>query len=418
MYIIVIFLIVLVVLARMPELFNILIPLQLGKVAFASGVLSLFFLPKGHFGKLKDSVPFARFLFFLFIMAMVSVPFSVWGTGALNSLLSFSRILFFACCLVLLSAAGHLNQYRMALICGVSLLAGVMIFSHGAGRLSAGSTYDPNDIALVFVTFLPVILAETFNGNMAQRGVYLGLGTMVLLGIVLSGSRGAIIALGVQALYFVLTAKKYRLFALGLVLAGGLVVVTIADQSLWDRFASLTAEGDAADYNLEDKAGRVEIWKNGLQILAENPVLGVGVGMFGTAHFLMDGKIALTAHNTYLQFAVEMGLPGLILYLAMLFSAWRLITRHVEESGQSGARARWAALKIGIVGFGVASFFISAAYSTTLYYLLGLAAVMHFCHVEPSCAYEPKKEKYRKYSNPLNNNLQNSLHARQQKVRL
>ena len=415
MYIIVIFLIVLVVLARMPELFNILIPLHLGKIAFASGVFSLFFLPKGLLGKLKDGVPFARFLFLLFIMAMASVPFSVWGTGALNSLLSFSRILFFACCLVLLSASGHLNQYRMALICGVSLLAGVMIFSHGAGRLSAGSTYDPNDIALVFITFLPVILAETFNGNMALRGVYLGLGTLVLLGIVLTGSRGAIIAIGVQALYFVLTAKKYRLFALGLVLAGSLVVVSIADQSLWDRFARLTGQSDVVDYNLEDRAGRLEIWKNGLKIVADNPVLGVGVGMFGTAHFLLDGKIGLTAHNTYLQFAAELGLPGLILYLAMLCSAWRLITRHVEQSDQAGARARWTALKIGLVGFGSASFFVSAAYSTTLYYLLGLVAVMHFCHAESSCASVLQKSES---PTPLKNDLQNALQARQQKVRL
>jgi O-antigen ligase len=399
----------------MPELFNILIPLHLGKVAFASGFLSLFFLPKGHFGKLKDSVPFARILFFLFIMAMLSVPFSVWGTGALNSLLSFSRILFFTCCLVLLSANGHLNHYRTALICGVSLLAGVMIFSHGAGRLSAGSTYDPNDIALVFVTFLPVILAETFNRNMALRGVCLALGTMVLFGIVLTGSRGAIIALGVQALYFVLTAKKFRLLALGLVCAAFLVVVATAEQSLWDRFASLTAEGEAADYNLEDRAGRVEIWKNGLKIVADNPVLGVGVGMFGTAHFLLDGKIGLTAHNTYLQFAAELGLPGFILYLAMLCSAWQLITRHVEDSEHVGSRARWIALKVGLVGFGTASFFISAGYSSTLYYLLGLVAVMHFHSVGSSCASVPQKARSR---TSLTYPPQSALQVRQQQVRL
>lgn len=415
MHKVIIFLIVLVVLARMPELFTILSPLHLGKVAFALAFLSLFFLPKGHSGKVKDGVPFVRYLFFLFIMAMVSVPFSVWGSGALNSLLSFSRILFFACCLALVSATGHLNHYRMALICGVSLLAGVMVFSHGVGRLSAGSTYDPNDIALVFITFLPVILAEACNGNMALRGVYLGLGIVVLLGIALTGSRGAIIAIGVQALYFVLISKKSRLLALALVLTASLVVVTIADQSLWDRFASLTAEGDAADYNLEGRAGRIEIWKNGLKIVADNPVLGVGVGMFGTAHFMLDGKIGLTAHNTYLQFAAELGLPGLILYLALLCSAWRLITRHVEESDQAGARARWAALKVGLIGFGVASFFISAAYSTTLYYLLGLAAVMHFCQAESSCASVPKKAKY---STPLKNTFQNARHVRQQKVLL
>ena len=238
---------------------------------------------------------------------------------------------------------------------------------------------------------------------------------MVNLGIVLTGSRGAIIAIGVQALYFVLTAKKYRLFALGLVLAGGLVVVSIADQSLWDRFARLTGQSDVVDYNLEDRAGRLEIWKNGLKIVADNPVLGVGVGMFGTAHFLLDGKIGLTAHNTYLQFAAELGLPGLILYLAMLCSAWRLITRHVEQSDQAGARARWTALKIGLVGFGSASFFVSAAYSTTLYFLLGLVAVMHFCHAESSYASVPQKLKS---PTPLKNNLQNALQARQQKVRL
>ncbi|ACU90294.1 O-antigen polymerase [Desulfomicrobium baculatum DSM 4028] len=415
MHAIVIFIIVFVVMARMPELFTFLVPLHLGKIAFAAGFISLFFLPKGLLGKLKASVPFAHYLFLLFIMAMVSVPFSVWGTGALNSLLSFTRILFFTCCLVLLSAAGHLNQYRAALIYGVSLLAGVMIMSKGAGRISAGFTYDPNDIALLFVTFMPVVLAEAMNGNMVRRGFYLGLGSMVLLGLVLTGSRGAIVAIGVQALYFVLTAKKFRLLALALVCAAGLVVVATAEQSLWDRFASLTAEGEAADYNLEGRSGRVQIWKNGLKIVADNPVLGVGIGMFGTAHFLLDGKIGLTAHNTYLQFAAELGLPGFILYLAMLCSAWQLITRHVEEDERTGARARWIALKVGIVGFGTASFFISAGYSSTLYYLLGLAAVMHFHHVGSSGAPVPQKVRS---SAPLRYPPQSALQVRQQKVRL
>lgn len=415
MYTVVIFTIVLVVMGRIPELFNFLVPLHLGKVAFASGFISLFFLPKGLLGKLKNSVPFAHFLFLLFLMAIVSVPFSVWGTGALNSLLSFSRILFFACCLVLLSAAGYLHQYRTALICGVSLLAGVMIMSGGGGRISAGFTYDPNDIALLFVTFMPVVAAEALSGNMVRRCLYLGLGAVILLGLVMTGSRGAIVAIGVQALYFVLTTKKYRLLALGLVLAGGLVVVATADQSLWDRFARLTAEGEAADYNLEDRAGRIQIWKNGLKIVADNPVLGVGVGMFGTAHFLLDGKIALTAHNTYLQFAAELGLPGFILYLAMLCSAWQLMTRHVEESEDIGVRARWVALKVGMVGFGAASFFISAGYSSALYYLLGLAAVMHFHQIESSCSPVPQKVRSRPtYGFPP----QSALQVRQQKVRL
>lgn len=411
----VIFMIVLVVMARMPELFNFLIPLHLGKVAFASAFLSLFFLPKGLPGKLRDSVPFTRFLILLFIMAMASVPFSVWGSGALNSLLSFSRILFFACCLVLLSAAGNLSQYRTALVCGVSLLAGVMLMNKGAGRLSAGFTYDPNDIALLFVTFMPVVVAEALNGNMVRRGIHLGLGVLVLLGLALTGSRGAIIAIGAQALYFVLAAQKYRLLALGLVLAGGLLVATTADQSLWDRFASLTAEGEAADYNFEDRAGRMQIWKNGLKIVADNPVLGVGVGMFGTAHFLLDGKIALTAHNTYLQFAAELGLPGFGLYLALLCSAWQLVTRHVEASQDPGARARWVALKVGLVGYCTASFFVSAGYSSTLYYLLGLTAVMHFLHAEPARAPVPQKVSSRAL---LGHPPHSALQVRQQKVRL
>jgi O-antigen ligase len=223
------------------------------------------------------------------------------------------------------------------------------------------------------------------------------------------------VALGSQALYFIITAKKFRLMAIGIVLASSLFVLMTADQSLWDRFARLTAEDEVADYNLEDRSGRLEIWKNGLKILAENPVLGVGIGMFGTAHFLLDGKIGLTAHNTYLQFAAELGFPGLILYLAMLCSAWRLITRHVEQSDQARAGARWTALKIGLVGFGSASFFVSAAYSSTLYYLLGLAAVMHFCHAESICASVSQKIESPKL---LKNNLQNTLQARQKKVRL
>jgi len=68
-------------------------------------------------------------------------------------------------------------------------------------------------------------------------------------------------------------------------------------------------------------AFRQRVWQAALWILGDFPFTGVGMGLFNDVASLLYAyheTECLGAHNLYLQVAVDLGIPGLIAYLAAL----------------------------------------------------------------------------------------------------
>ena len=79
---------------------------------------------------------------------------------------------------------------------------------------------------------------------------------------------------------------------------------------------------------------RVNYWKAGFGMLKDYPVLGSGLGTFGTIYAkykLPQGEEVQLAHNNYLQVWTEMGILGIVsflwLWLIFLKQGWKLIRR-------------------------------------------------------------------------------------------
>ncbi|MGQ9593688.1 MAG: O-antigen ligase family protein [Anaerolineae bacterium] len=98
--------------------------------------------------------------------------------------------------------------------------------------------------------------------------------------------------------------------------------------------------------------GRVEIWSRALYGIADFPFTGMGMNMFrGVApvlypHFrsLPDQDIA-HAHNEFLQAALDLGIPGLVAFVALYLGAgWRLLRALRQEQGFRRA------LAVGVLG--------------------------------------------------------------------
>jgi len=82
-------------------------------------------------------------------------------------------------------------------------------------------------------------------------------------------------------------------------------------------------------------AGRFEAWQRALYMIQDFPYTGIGLNMFpyvGDAlypYFLLGPNAKVPhAHNNFLQVAVDLGIPGLVAYLALLatfcFCTWRV----------------------------------------------------------------------------------------------
>ena len=68
-------------------------------------------------------------------------------------------------------------------------------------------------------------------------------------------------------------------------------------------------------------------------------------------------------HNTYLQIAVELGLVGLALFLAMFFFTILNLSRLRKAARRSGDAFMYAlsnAISDGLIGFAIAVLFLSA----------------------------------------------------------
>ena len=181
--------------------------------------------------------------------------------------------------------------------------------------------------------------------------------------IVLSGSRGGILALVTQtavAIGFLTFKRKSPKVAL--VLGGVLAVAAVwtfwvGGSGLADRLATFHTEA-----HTELSSGlRLTVTRDCWRMFRERPVLGWGLGTFPTAYppfqsFFSNGFVN-EAHNDYAQLLVEMGGLGFLVLLWFLFLLFRAGWQKLR-SGKLGMNGGVALAGIlGCIGILVHSFF-------------------------------------------------------------
>jgi putative inorganic carbon (HCO3(-)) transporter len=168
--------------------------------------------------------------------------------------------------------------------------------------------------------------------------------------LVLTKSRGAWLAAG--AAFLVLLAYRWRwvLWALPVPAVG-------AGLTLWwfggvQPFLNAIAPGSGL---YEQWLGRVELWSRALYAIQDFAYTGAGAGTFAYVTdvlypLLLKGPNAGIphAHNLFLQVAFDLGLPGLIAFLALLmlalWCAWDG-ARSFQDAGERALSAlSWAGL--------------------------------------------------------------------------
>lgn len=142
-----------------------------------------------------------------------------------------------------------------------------------------------------------------------------------------SGGRGALLA-ALAAFTAAALLFRQRVRAWGrvqlLAFAGGTLL-------FWILFKIIAASGGSVlDRNVGDSLGRVEAWRDALGMVALRPMLGVGPMhyAFNDVYHPLAGqypKMELWAspHNILLQWAVEWGLPAMVLIVVLL--GWGLV---------------------------------------------------------------------------------------------
>lgn len=159
------------------------------------------------------------------------------------------------------------------------------------------------------------------------RSVLLLVAAFLLLGVQLSGSRGALIAGGALGLWLILIRLYPRARASGLRWIYTLVVLTIvAIPAGWMDFVLVTVDNRLAR-STGDLAGRLTVWPIARDVFWQHPFTGVGAG-----GFLAVDPSGIGAHNVVLEVGTGMGILGLSLFAGILFTTLITGTRSLSPN--------------------------------------------------------------------------------------
>jgi putative inorganic carbon (HCO3(-)) transporter len=215
------------------------------------------------------------------------------------------------------------------------------------GRAS-GPIGEANDFAYMLATATPLALYLAWRQR-ERRALWLLASGVLLITIALTLSRGAIVGLGLAALWAALhsrTIAKGLVAAIaGVVLLGGVV---LAVDSKWvdDRLNAKTAVVD------ENWASRKALWRGAIDMFQEEPLLGVGTGLYPhrAAEFVYDEPwriVEPVAHNAYLEVLAEDGVIGLTLFVAFIGGSWVILARARRAARRADdADGAWLALAV------------------------------------------------------------------------
>ena len=185
---------------------------------------------------------------------------------------------------------------------GIQRLHGaVPIYQHAnsLGGVAMGS--------LPFVVFLFPIIK-----NWLLRLGLLALTATSLVCVIYSGSRTAYLGLLAFIIWWWFQSANKGKFLIKLFIFGAVFLSIIPDQYI-ERFKSIGGQEKEG----RSTETRIVILEDALTIFLENP-LGVGVASFSAARIARFGRHQDT-HNLYLEVATNLGIQGLLIFLAMIW---------------------------------------------------------------------------------------------------
>lgn len=230
----------------------------------------------------------------------------------------------------------------------------------GEPRLDAGGTLygNANDLASLIVLVMPFAAMLLWRrGRKVSRplaGVLLV--AILLFGLWLSQSRGAILSLGLSGFsYFLFCVKKS--FRTNFLLIGGVLGVVVLMSSL--------------DRKAEDMEGSSESRMNyavaGFRMLKSNPLFGVGLNMYPKRYEQFSSNFneygERTAHSSWVLVMSETGVFGLVLFVALFVHAFRLSLKIRHQRPE---------FLMSLSGYGLAMSFLSHTYIAPPYLLYSL----------------------------------------------
>ena len=254
----------------------------------------------------------------------VCVPLSVmangWIGGGVKALMDFvpEVTTFF---LIVINCR---KKWHLQLLAATLFFCAVFIMGHALSDLASGQTRtdyilrmmvsedsgefvlrirglsflgDPNDFAQFLVSLIPIMFLFWKKGSTATNVLFTYIPAAVLFyGMFLTHSRGSMVAL--MVLCMVAGRRKIGIVSSAIIGVGFFVALNLA--------------GFSGGRDVSAGEDRVSAWASGLLLVRSHPIFGVGFNQFADFN-------EITAHNTFVVCAAELGLFGVLCWVLVMF---------------------------------------------------------------------------------------------------
>jgi len=291
----------------------------------------------------------------------------------------YSSIHFISCAIIVfvfsttLFSSAWISRMRISLFFAAACVAALGLMQHffevswvPMAASPAATFGNPNMAADYLAIILPLIIAA----GIFQQGILLRCIAWVVvlesaLFLLYASCRGAWLAVFCAILYMGISRACVRLpkkVPVRSLIAGSVLMSCMILLILFSAPGKELQQAAFSEYRLIP-------WKNGLYMAMEKPLHGFGAGNFKVFYPQFNHKAVIDpafditkivgkAHNDYIQIAVELGLPGTVLFIMLpvygLIAAWRL--RSVKP-GPVDFKPWVTGLSGGLVAFMVVAFF-------------------------------------------------------------
>ena len=288
----------------------------------------------------KSSLPVA-FIFISYIVLFFVIINTVTSKKAMY-LLIFTLL-----CSSTIESLYGIYQYKIGIATGFNNWTDPELFPEMKTRIF-GTLDNPNILAQYLEFIMPLSIGLFWiEKNILKKFMFLGMSGVMLLCLLLTGSRGGWLAFVISMIVFGIL-KDRRILLLGF--AFGLVSINFLPDSIITRIASI------ANFSESSNSYRIFLWGASFEIVKDFWMSGVGIGVDAfqkiyTSFYIREGVFAFHTHNLYLQILIESGIFGFITFLGIIFMSFRhgLIT--LINSTDELTKTVLAALIAGLTGF-------------------------------------------------------------------
>ena len=343
---------------------------------------------------------------FFFAVAVSLVTSFFEGLAPLTSVIVFTTYaavgLFYVLIVYLVSDLSSLRAVLMGYTAGVGLAAISVLAGVGLSEIGRTGGYggDPNHFsydAAIGICFAGALYLT--SRSHVLRLFWLAVGVAALGAIIASVSRsGFVTVISIFGLWMV----RFRRFNVLVYVLPGILIVGVGMFSVsdaWrDRMSTMTSsESREADGSI---MSRYVVGEYAIRAFVSNPITGVGFLQFGhwaSTHIRVERQagrsgsqggsghvqVGGAVHNSYLHVASEMGIVGLIPYLAFFgftwfdFSrAWFLAKRRLDDPEMKELYYFAILCQIAFFGALIDNLFLSSLRYKSIWLLFGLSTVL------------------------------------------